>query len=187
MDHLVLGKNAGWRRCWMIADDHVHILDECLEEPHASLAAHMQRNRALSGIQVEVLQAPLRMRLIMCKWGPVTGNVTGGRLDFDDVRPKFRQQLATKGSGDPLGELKDADTGKWQVGSDRHRYASRAANKEFVEASGTAEKVFPSLHFASDRFGTREIQLTHGIAHHLLGNRCGRSSTALMSDATLGE
>src|SRR2546430_2505655 len=167
INQLVLGKNNGWRRCWMIANDHVHMLDECLEEPHASLAAHMQRNRALSGIQVEVLQAPLRIRLIMCKWGPVTGDVTAGRLDFADVRPKLRQQLATKGPGDPLGELKDADTGKRQ-GGDGHEYASRAANKKFVEASGTAEKVFPSLNLASDRFGTREIQLTHGIAHHLL-------------------
>jgi len=140
----------------------------------------------LSGIQVEVLQAPFRMRLIMCKWSPVTGDVTRRRLDFDDVRPKLRQQLATKGPGDPLGELKDADTGKRQVG-DRHGYASRAANEKFVEASRTAEKVFPSLNLASERFGTREIQLTHGIAHHLLGDRCRRLSTGLVSDATLGE
>jgi hypothetical protein len=116
----------------------------------------------------------------------VTGDVTGGRLDLDDPRPKFRQQLATKGPGDPLGEFKDADTGKRQVG-DRHWYASRAANKIFVEASGTAEKVFSSLNLASDRFGTREIQLTHGIAHHLLGDRGRRLSTGLLSDATLGE
>src|SRR6266516_307206 len=104
----------------MIANDHVRMLEERLEEPHASLAAHMQRNRALSGIQVEVLQAPLRMRPIMCKWGPVTGDIPGGRLDFNDVRPTLRQQLATKGPGDPLSELKDADTGKRQVGGDRH-------------------------------------------------------------------
>jgi hypothetical protein len=127
------------------------------------------------------------MRLIIRKWGPVTGDVTGGRLDLNDPRPKFRQQLATKGPGDPLGELKDADTRKRQVGGDRHGYASRAANKKFVEASGTTEKVFPSLNLASDRFGTREIQLTHGIAHHLLGDRCRRLSTGLLSDATFGE
>jgi hypothetical protein len=163
------------------------MLEERLEEPHASPTAHMQRNRALSGIQVEVLQAPLGMRPIMCKWGPVTSDIPGRRLDFDDVRPKFRQQLAAKGPRDPLGELKDADTGKRQVGGDRHGYVSRAANKEFVEASGTAEKVFPSLNLASDRFGTREIQLTHGIAHHLLGDRCRRLATGLLSDATLGE
>src|SRR5882724_13251069 len=106
----------------MIANDHVRMQKERLEEPHASLAAHMQRDRALGGVQVEVLQAPLGMRLIMRKWGPVTGDVTGGRLDFDDVRPKLRQQLATKGPGDPLGELKDADTGKRQGGGDRHEY-----------------------------------------------------------------
>jgi hypothetical protein len=116
----------------------------------------------------------------------VAGASSNRRLDLDDPRPKFRQQLAAKRSRDPLGELKDADTGKRQVG-DRHGYASRAANEKFVEASRTAEKIFPSLNLASDRFGTREIQLTHGIAHHLLGDRCRRLSTGLLSDATLGE
>jgi hypothetical protein len=116
----------------------------------------------------------------------VAGDVPGGRLDLDDPRPKFRQQLAAKRSRDPLGELKDADTGERQVG-DGHGYASRAANEKFAKASGTAEKVFLSLNLASDRFGTREIQLTHGIAHHLLGDRCRRLSTSLLSDATLGE
>src|SRR5262245_9491567 len=124
----------------MIANDYVRMLKKRLEEPHASPTAHMQRNRALGGIQVEVLQAPLGMRLIMREWGPVAGDVSGGRLDLDDPRPKFRQQLAAKRSRDPLGELKDADTGKRQVG-DRHGYASRAANEKFVEASRTAEKV----------------------------------------------
>jgi hypothetical protein len=183
---MVLMKSAGWRRCEMIADDHVRMLKELLEKPHASPAAHMQRDRALGGIQVEGLQTPFGIRLIMRKWALVAGDVAGGRLDLDDLRPKLRQQLAAKRSSNPLGKLKDADTGEREVG-DGHGYASRAANKKFVEASGTAEKVFPSLHLASDRFGTWEIQLAHRIAHHLLGDHRGRLSTSLLSDTTLGE
>jgi hypothetical protein len=69
-----------------------------------------------------------------------------------------------------LGELKDTDTGERQ-GGDRHGYASRTANEKFVEASGAAEKVFSSLNLTSDRFGTWEIQLAYGIAHHFFCDR----------------
>jgi hypothetical protein len=116
----------------------------------------------------------------------VTSDVPGRKLDFEDLRPGFGQQLAAKRSGVSRHMLQDADTGERQVG-DGHGHASRATNEKLVEASGTAEKVFPALNLASDRFGTREIQLTHGIAYHLLCDRRRRLATGLAWDSTLRE
>jgi TolB-like protein len=85
-----------------------------------------------------------------------------------------------------LGKLKNADTGERQ-GGNGHGYASQAANKKFVEASRTAEKIIAPLHFASDSVGTRQIHLADGIAHHFLGNLRRHASACLVSDTTLGE
>jgi hypothetical protein len=65
--------------------------------------------------------------------------------------------------------------------------ASRAASVEFVEASGATEKVLLPPNLASDRFGTREIEMTHGIAHHLLRDRRRRLSFSLAWGTTLWE
>jgi hypothetical protein len=183
---MVRSENAIWRRCWLIADDHISMLQERLEEPHTGPTTHLQGDRTLAGIQVEIQQAPFGMWLIMRERGRVTGDVPSGWLDFGDLRPKLRHQLAAKRSGDPLCELKDAHTGEWQIGAG-HGYTSRAANEEFVKAAGTAEKVFPSLNRAPERFGTRQIQLADGIAYHLLGDRCRRLPTRVLAGAALGE
>jgi hypothetical protein len=50
----------------------------------------MQPDGVLGGIQVEVLEAPLRVRLIVGKRGLVTGDVPSGWLDFEDLRPELR-------------------------------------------------------------------------------------------------
>jgi hypothetical protein len=94
----------------MIVDDHVHVVEERFEEPRPGSASHLQRDRALGGIQVEVWKAALRRRLIMRKWAPVAGDVPSRRLDLDDQRPTLCQQFAAKRSSDLLSKLKDADT-----------------------------------------------------------------------------
>jgi hypothetical protein len=99
----------------MIANDHIRMREECLEKAHASPAAQMQRNRAFGSIEVKVNEAALGIRVIMSKGGLVTGDIPGYGLDFDDLCPELRQQLAAKGATDPLGEFKDADTGERQV------------------------------------------------------------------------
>jgi hypothetical protein len=65
--------------------------------------------------------------------------------------------------------------------------ASRAESEEFVKASGATEKVLLPPNLAADCFGTRQVQMTHGIAHHLLRDCRRRSSSGLSWDASLGE
>src|SRR5215813_6730839 len=100
--------------------------------------------------------------------------------------PNSANSLPQKGPDTPCASSRTwtPASGKSTV---RMPSASRAANDEFVEASGTAEKVFPSMNLASDCFRPREIQLAHRVAHHLLCDRRWRLSAGFLSDTTLGE
>jgi hypothetical protein len=112
VDQLGLRKHADCYGCRVITDDYVDVVQERFEKPHTGPATHLQRDRALGGIQIEVRQAPLRIRPIMGKWTAVARHVPGWRLDLDDQRPTLRQQFAAKRASDLVGKLKDADTGE---------------------------------------------------------------------------
>src|SRR5919109_448482 len=172
-----LGRD-GWRR-WRcpVADDDVGMPDQCLENAPPSSATQLQRDGAFGRIEVEEYQAALGLRVIMGKRPLLSGGVTAGRFDFDDLRAELRQQLSTERTSDPLGELKGADTGERGKGDHAHIRALAATGEEFIEASRAAEKMFLPPNLASDRFGTREVEMAHGIPNHLL--RDHRRSPAL--------
>jgi hypothetical protein len=50
----------------------------------------MQRDRAFGGVEIQIDEAPLHIRVVMGQGGETTAAVTGGRLDFNDLGAELR-------------------------------------------------------------------------------------------------
>jgi hypothetical protein len=74
----------------MIADDHIHMREEGLEQAPARPASQMWRNRTFGSIEVTANEASLGIRVIMSKEGLVTGDLPDYGFDCDDLHPEFR-------------------------------------------------------------------------------------------------